>query len=230
MKIESYKSLDISELKMSDMKLVGKEKTIKRVNFIYKNGELYLQVPRMTMPFTPSKYRETDRKMSVSFSIKDTNKQGMAEIFALKMEEFDEFIINWAHEHSKEWWGKEKTKELLKDTYKSPVSEGSVNKDNVKYPDMFRCQIPLKQDDKADIEIYDNNKNVQELDYITPFSEVISLVHISNLWFVGSDWGTTIKIVQMKVYRKQKPTGYNFLESDSEQEDSDEYTDEECSE
>ncbi len=133
------------------------------------SGKHFLvQAPMGTLPFgtSPPNLEKNVKKWSISLAKMDggVTKPVMEQFFA-KMEELDEFLVDYAHKHSKEFFGKQLTVELVRAFYnpvlkfdKDPVAAAKYGPriaPTVGYDDETKVfdDIPCKNVDKTNLPI-----------------------------------------------------------------------------
>ena len=217
MNVIKHNSLNVEEIEISALKLLGKEKNIKRMNLTLEGSECYVQFPRSRAPFGPSCFNKDGNEgtWNLDISLKDDHP------LLVKIETLVEQVKKHVGENSKEIWGKKKSADFLNDCFKSPITP---TKEGTDYPPRVKLQLP-KRNGEFDVEVYNQNKELVDVDYIEKGCEVIPIVQLSHVWFVGSDFGIKFKAALVKVYKKEKLSGYNFI--DSSDEDSSEVDEEE---
>lgn len=204
-------------IQLSDLQLVGPKK-IKKVDIKYNHNDFYIQIPRFTVPFKPSRFDEKSRKYGIKFNVEDTIAPDAASTFTDKIKTFEEVIMKKAVENSEKWWGKKKSLDIIRETFKPCIGEPQ-EKNGKTFPPKFSASVPLGMDDQPNVECYDENKNEVSFDYLDQYSDVIPIIQVPSIWFVGSDWGITYKIKIMKIFKKVKISGFNaFVGTDDEDE------------
>ena len=146
--------------------------------------------------------------------------------------ELDERIIHAAVENSVKWFGKKRSEEAIRDSYK-PIVSVSVDKvngeyiPNGKYPPSFRVKVPV-YDSKVSTEIVDASRNPV---YATPesllniFTKRIeaSVVLSGSIYVIaGGSFGVTWRLNMAQVFPRAKLTAQNvFDDVDDRVEDGD---------
>ena len=173
-----------------------------------------------------SKYNSGDKvepgtieKYSLQLSLKEDNKSVSNFIAFLKA--MDEKIITDGVENSKAWFKKSYTRDVLQELY-TPMINYPKDKDtgeiNPAYPPTYKLSIPV-QDSRVLIDCYNEQKEKVELKNIPKGSKVIAILKLQGIWFAGSKFGCSAKVVQMVVNEPETMSGFCF--SDDEDEDDD---------
>ena len=200
-------------------------------NIVYVKYEerpkLTMQTCEVTAPFGLGTY--TDEKTgAVKYSL-DVSFRGMEEdakikAFHDKMMDLDETLLNEGVVRSKEWFNKKMTKEVVENFYRPLVKPA---KDPTKYAPTMKIKIHTNRSDNVSVDCYDHKRNKVDIKELVPGSKVQALLECSSIWFVGKNmFGISWKLVQLKIAKSDKITGFSFID-DSDEEEYEEVTDEE---
>jgi hypothetical protein len=155
---------------------------------------------------------ESDGKFSMTLNFpNDEYSTAATTEFLQKIKEFEEQIISDAVKNSEVWWGKEKSREVVKETM-NPLLKYSMNKDTKKIdpskPPSIRAKVGY-YNDKWNLEIYDTRGNLifpsdnpahTPMDFVPKLSNVACVLQCGGIWMSGlSSWGITWKLVQCVV-------------------------------
>ena len=196
---------------------------------------IYIQTPKMFVPFGASKYNPKDKKQredetprySLNLSFGRDNNAKVTN-FKNKMLELDKYVAKQLLKNNS--WikalgmtGKKLTMDSI-DLIRSSIIRYA--KDPSKdYPPTINVKVPNRYDTNEFVtEFYDKNKVRLEVDrenienIVPPKSEVKCLLQISNIWFIGGKFGVSIKALQVAVYPSESITGYAFDDSSDEEE------------
>ena len=185
------------------------------------NPRLVLQTPIVSAPFGLSTY--TDEKTgAVKYSL-DMSFRGMemdAKIKDLhdKMNQIDEMLIAEGVKNSKDWFGKKLSKEVVENFYRPLVKP---SKDPEKYAPTMKFKIMSQRDGSIALDAYNHEKKkVDIMEGLVAGSKVQCLLECNSIWFVGKNmYGISWKLVQVKITKSDKISGFSFLEdSDNEEE------------
>lgn len=178
-----------------DVKFSPVTKTAKGSKIVYANGrhggKVRIQTPVMSAPFGVSKFDDAatgNSSYSLDLSFRDMDTDEKIGKFLETCRAFDEHVLDVAVSNSKEWLGKEMSREIVKEFYRSLVRDPS----DPKYKPTIRLKI------SPYTEFYDENHNRVELDYITKGSSVRCIVEVST-WFVNKSFGVSLRILQAQV-------------------------------
>ncbi len=162
-----------------------------------------LQVPTMHLPFGLSGYREKPEDEPTSYSA-DLSFRGLDEnqnvkTILDKMNALDQHLIDAAHANSVAWFGKQKSRELLEDTYRKLTKVDPSGK----YAPMLKAKITMLGD-KPNVQIFDTDKSQIGIEDVPRGSSVKVIAEIASVWQVGAGtlWGVTWRAVQILVVEK----------------------------
>ena len=193
-----------------------------------RNGPFVLQTARMRVPFgidqskpvngEPIKYH-----FSLSMGDEDTQNESLS-AFRKSVRDIDEAAKNFSTTNDK-WFGKKLSSELVNEFYKSSEK---FPKDK-KWNSTLKVKLPLDaRTGKPQFVIYDENKNevniIGEDGNVDPGAipkgcEMVCLIQPTGVWFVGkTQFGVGYKLLQAKVYKTNKLSGYSIVDSDAEEE------------
>jgi hypothetical protein len=140
--------------------------------------------------------------------------------------DMDERIIAAAVENSVKWFGKKRSEEAIRDSYKRIVSV-SVDKvegeylPNGKYPPSFRVKVPV-YDNKISTEIVDASRNPV---YATPTSLIsvfpkgveVNMVISGSIYVIaGGSFGVTWRLNSAQVFHRAKITARDIFADEDE--------------
>jgi hypothetical protein len=155
---------------------------------------------------------ESDGKFSMTLNFPNEEYATAAtNEFLQKIKDFEEQIVDDAVKNSEVWWGKEKSREVVKETM-NPLLKYSKNKDTKKddlsKPPSIRAKV-ANYNDKWNLEIYDTRGNLifpsenpahTPMDFVPKLSNVACVLQCGGIWMSGlSSWGITWKLVQCVV-------------------------------
>jgi hypothetical protein len=170
--------------------------------------KVVIALPRCPLPFGVSDF---NGRKSLQFSLPDGDE---------KIDEFRELLtkldlqnVQTAVNKSVQWFKKPLLPGSIQEVYNPSMKQPSD-----RYPPMFRARFPTHQDTGNFMgDIFDNNKNVVRIGAITPGCQVEAIVELVGLYFVAKEFGTSWKVIQLKVYPVERIRGYSFIcDSDSD--------------
>ena len=223
MPIYTAKTFEPSSIKFAPIeknKLGGKYVPLADVNGT--KTRLTIQSPAMHLPFGISCYRErpdaepTSYSADLSFRDMDSN-ENLATLFN-KINELDTQLIDAAVENSVAWFGKQKSRELLEDTYRKLTKVDSSGK----YAPVMKFKIPMING-KPNVQIFDVDKKPIGVDDVPKGAKVKVIADLASIWFIGSGtaWGVTFRAVQILVVSKPaRLDEFAFVTEDGDEDDS----------
>ena len=197
----------------------------------YNNGEqpgpFFLQTCRVRIPFGidsskpengPIKYH-----ISVSLANADTQNEQLHK-FTDNIRAIDAAAKEMPSK-SDAWFGKKLSSELVNEFYKSaekfPKDPKWPSNLKVKLPFDIKkgeAQFKLYDENKKEIDILDGNGELNS-DAIPRGCEAVCLIQTTGVWFVGkTQFGVGYKLVQAKIYKSNKLSGYSIVDSEDEEE------------
>jgi hypothetical protein len=206
------------------------------VNYINgdKSGPFFLQTCRVRIPFgiDSSKPENGPVKYHISLSLANSETQNEQ---LHKLTQNLRFIDEKTKEmptKNADWFGKTLSNELVNEFYKSAEK---FPKDT-KWPSNLKVKLPFDKKNEPLFHLYDENKKeINILDEngelnssaIPRGCEAVCLIQPTGVWFVGkTQFGVGYKLVQAKIYKSNKLTGYSIVDSEDEEEEEVEVTDE----
>lgn len=186
----------------------------KSIPILYKDderGSTHLPYIRtgdyMKMPFGLSERSFDDTavpkcSVKVDFTGKDTNEKIMdtANFF----NNFDKLMLKWGEEHSKPWFKKQCSSEVINDKY-SPMIKIPRDKNgdvNVKYENSLSFNITKdKHTDKITTKIFDHKKKLVDdpKEYIKAKMSARLVVKPKFIWVNATQYGLSWEVIQMKL-------------------------------
>tara|TARA_B100000035_G_C21032170_1_gene569033 strand:- start:42 stop:758 length:717 start_codon:yes stop_codon:yes gene_type:complete len=189
-----------------------------------KNGAFILQTCRIRVPFgiDSSKPENGPIKYHISISLaNDETQNEQLRLFTQNVRCIDDKAKEHAMENTA-WFGKKLSKELVGEFYKSAEK---FPKDS-KWPSTLKVKLPFDRNGNPQFVLYDENKKpIEILDSDGNFNtsciprgcEAVCLLQSTGVWFVGkTQYGVGYKLLQAKIYKSNKLTGYSIVDSDEE--------------
>jgi hypothetical protein len=228
--ITNVKNFDIKKVTYGAVK-VNKNGKGKSGGIYYGGKKLLLQFPLMfTWGASEMVDEESGKKSySVSIPIKNDAAEASYPLFAA-MQAIQEKVLSDASSHSKEWFGKTMSRDVAEALFTPIVKYPKVSKtdsspDYSKTPSL-KTKIQFWED-KFTIEIYNMEKEqlfgpqVQDSDPISLMPQgtyMAGLIECGGLWFTGTGFGVTWKLIQTKIRPPVKITGFCLMDDEEEEE------------
>ena len=208
--------------------------------FLNYNGginPLYITLPEVEVPFDPMYFddgNENSGKYTVKISMKDL--EGNKDLAALhsKISEMDELLKQKAVENSGSWFKKPKmSADVINELY-TPMIKVSIDAEtgepNGKWPDSFGFKVVKKDGVFPRFSIYDNNKNVFDVDgktdnpvdlgnVLMKGTLIKAVLKCNGVWIANGKFGCTWRAEQIRAKLPEGGLRDFAIESDSEDED-----------
>jgi hypothetical protein len=189
------------------------------VNYTPKDSSQNLLVMQTDETIIPFGMNDYDGNWSLSFSMRDG-------AFRTAMEAFDEKVKNAAcGSHCMAWFNKESMSAEVCEALYAPIMK--VGKSE--YPPTMRVKIP-KKDDVCQTAFYNENRERITTDpeeLLAKGTVVRGLVQCMGVWFAGSKFGVSWKLLQLVVKQKTTFNNYSFIDDDFQEKKEEEEEEEE---
>lgn len=200
----------------------------KSIYISYNGKKLVMQTPEMTVPFGMNKWDNDGKspcKYSIDLSFKGKESREVLNKFFEGLTDMDKKLIDDGLANSPTWFKKKHSsidvvKELYTPIVKFPKDKNGEITD--KYPPTFKLSLPHNGTDFT-CDVYDNKKNLVDLNAIeTKGAKISAIIQCMGIWMVGSKFGVSWKVIQMKVTLPAMIKGYAFQEIEETSKDIDE--------
>ena len=213
-----FSDLSLSDVTFSDIRKNANNggKTI------YLNGrgksKLFVQLPKMKAPFGLG-INEYDGKTSYSLPMTADDP-----VFVDFLKKFDDMVVAKVVENSETYLGKSMNETVVREAlytalFKPPSDE--------KYAPLFKTKILANHDGTFLPQVFTTDREPFDLNKLEKGQYVTAIVHIPSIWFVGTKFGVTIRLQQLRVTPSQKLTEYAFVDDDDDVEDDESFEDSE---
>jgi len=205
-----FSDLSLSDVTFSDIRKNANNggKTI------YLNGrgksKLFIQLPKMKAPFGLG-INEYDGKTSYSLPMTADDP-----VFVDFLKKFDDMVVAKVVENSETYLGKSMNETVVREAlytalFKPPSDE--------KYAPLFKTKILANHDGTFLPQVFTTDREPFDLNKLEKGQYVTAIVHIPSIWFVGTKFGVTVRLQQLRVTPSQKLTEYAFVDDDDDAED-----------
>lgn len=220
-----YKNFDINALNTCEV--VKNKSGGNQVSLKYNDTKrIIMQIPVMNAPFGLSEYVPSDNrsgssnivKYSIDLSFKGYDNDPKIANFMTLMRNLDEFMIQTGVKHSKEWFGKEMSKEVVGELYRPIIKESKMPE---KYAPTIKLKIRTRQDTNAIVvDAFNKDRTVFDMSGFLPGTSVKCIVDFAPIWFVNKQFGLTLTILQLEVMDvpQNKLNGFAFQKDDDDDE------------
>lgn len=192
------------------------------------SGPFIMQTCRVRLPFGIDQSKQENGPVKYHFSFSMANEETQNEqlkMLTKNIRSIDAKAKAMASE-TDTWFGKKLSEELVAEFYKSAEK---FPKDS-KWPSTLKVKLPfdkkgpqffLYDENKKPINILDSDGNV-DMNAIPKGSEAVCLIQSTGVWFVGkTQFGVGYKLLQAKIYKSNKLSGYSIVDSEPEDEEED---------
>ena len=231
--IQRPNTVDFEQFQFSDVtvnKYGGKSCKVK-----YQGQDLYLQLPRMRLPYGLSVYEEKDpngnvlkSKYSLDFSLSgfEMNESGepvnprIYEFFKF-LEGMQEMLHTAASKNSHEWLGIdgasiEVAKALCRDEIRY-AKDKITKKPTNKYAPTFKARVGFYEGRFICNAFNQDREPISDLSDSCPGgSEAISIVKLNNITFAGGKCGYSWNVHQVKIFPPTRMPSYAFIEDEED--------------
>jgi hypothetical protein len=187
----------------------------------YDGGMFVVQTPNCTLPYGMSAFDKAGPvKYSVELSLRGYDEAGskMAP-FHEALSRLDEYMIDQGVKNSKQWFKADLSRDVIKAFY-TPMIRIPLDKDGNRkpYPPTIKLSLRQKRDSQEfDVTCYDEKKQpyrgipLEEL--LVKGAAVTCLIQCTGVWFAGSKYGLSWKLVQALVTNlPQSARGFTFVD------------------
>ena len=189
------------------------------IPIVDKNGtktKITLQYPAMHLPFGITGYRDKPGGELVSYSV-DLSFRGYESnepvlVLFNKLNELDHHLIDVAYSNSVAWFGQQKPRRVLEETYRRLTKDPSE-----KYAPLTKAKITVSNGN-PNVKVFDVDKTPITIEDVPRGSMVKIIAELTSVWFVGSaSWGVTFRAVQILVTEKpSKASVFAFVPEDDD--------------
>ncbi len=225
-------SFDTSNISFSQVKVLDGVGA-RQCYLNYGGRSLTLQTASMSVPYGMNTFDKegSKTKFSVDLSFRGYEDGSNKKIKAFydAMTVLDEFMIEEGVRNSQAWFKTKHPREVVKAFY-TPcirVSKGPDGKDKG-YPPTVKVNLKQRKDSEVfDVQCYDDQKrpyeNVPVSELLVKGAQVTCLIQCTGVWFAGSKFGLSWKMVQIRVDKiPESIRGFAFADEDGEVEVEDE--------
>jgi hypothetical protein len=191
---------------------------------------IVLQTPEMVAPYGISNFNDDGKgpdRYSLDLSFKGKDERENIKTFFEKMSALDKKLINDGVENSMTWLKKKYNSvdvvEALYSTMVKYAKDKTTGEITDKYPPTFKLKLPMYNGAFA-CEAYDTKRNVLDIHELIRSNslkgaKVTAIVQCVGIWVVGTKFGCSWKVLQMRVAMPQAIKGYAFKELEEDKVD-----------
>ena len=197
----------------------------------YAEGRsLVMQTPSLPTPFGLSVFQQTvPAKYSIDLALRGYQDNAKVKAFYTALEALDTYMIDQGVKNGKSWFGKDKSREVIEDTYSRILKWSKDKEGNVKpYPPNIKLQFKkAKGTDDFECQFYDEKSKADPhakpltgipLEEMLPKrAELTALIQCTGVWFAGGKFGLSFKAVQVRLDKVPQALGnYGFAADEEE--------------
>tara|TARA_A100001388_G_scaffold122345_2_gene90274 strand:+ start:4086 stop:5084 length:999 start_codon:yes stop_codon:yes gene_type:complete len=235
----TYDSWDTNSIRYMQPRITDRGGRMISIISSQSNRGLKLTTPQL-MTWGVSDYvdpttGESDNRYTIQLSFPLENYQTPeTNTFLEKLKVFEQRVIDDAVQHSEAWFGKTRSKEVIKETYYSYLKYSKdklTRQPDYSKPPSFRPKVHYQNGEWKNLEIYSpqqellfpdkENTNVTPVDLIPKSSKVMCLIQCTGIWTAGGNsWGVSWKMIQCIVKPRENYTVFGKCQipmSDDEQ-------------
>ena len=211
------RDIDLQTLRITAPKTLDNGGKMMYVNYGEGISKLYLTTPEVSLPFDASYFADNtgdSGKYSVKISLKGMETNTPVKEFHDKLVEMDQYLVNKACQNSQSWFKKAKMSKDAVEALYTPMVKVSTDPEtgepNGKYPPSCGFKIVKKGGKFPEFSIYDNQKNVFDVDHSTdnPMdiekllvkgALVKGVLRCNGVWVANGKFGCTWRADQIRI-------------------------------
>ena len=172
--------------------------------------KLYIQLPKMKVPFGLG-VNEYDGKTSYSLPMAADDPT-----FVDFLKKLDDLVVTKIVENAETYLGKAMNETVVREALYTALFRPPSDE---KYSPIFKTKVLVNQDGTFVPQVFTTDREPFDLNKLEKGQYVTAIVHIPSIWFVGTKFGITVRLQQLRVTPSQKLTEYAFIDEDVEDED-----------
>jgi len=180
--------------------------------------KLYIQLPKMKVPFGLG-VNEYDGKTSYSLPMAADDPT-----FVDFLKKLDDLVVTKIVENAETYLGKAMNENVVREALYTALFRPPSDE---KYSPIFKTKVLVNQDGTFVPQVFTTDREPFDLNKLEKGQYVTAIVHIPSIWFVGTKFGITVRLQQLRVTPSQKLTEYAFVDEDDAEEDDESFDDSE---
>ena len=224
------KQFDATKVSFGQPRLQG---TGGKIIFVqYGDSRFLVQTPEMKAPFGVSFWAGENGapdKYSLDISMDGADARPAVRAFQDMVDALDRTLIKTAMEQSNAWFKKrfanEDVVEALYTRSLKYAKDKETGEITTKFAPTLKMVLPTK-DGKFDFPVYNSKR--EEIDLMelvhagrTKGARVQAILQLTSVWIVGTKFGLSWKVRQLKVSEPARLTGYAFQRTEEDEEEDD---------
>jgi hypothetical protein len=207
--------IKFSDLSLSDVTFSDIRKNANNGKTIFLGGrgnsKLFLQLPKMKVPFGLGVFEDNNGKVSYNLPMSADDPS-----FVDFLKKFDDLVVKKVVENAETYLGKAMNETVVREAlytslFKAPPEE--------KYSPIFKTKVLANQDGTFVPQVFTTDREPFDLNKLEKGQYVTAIVHVASIWFVGTKFGVTVRLQQLRVTPSQKLTEYAFVDDDEPEDD-----------
>jgi hypothetical protein len=187
----------------------------------YDGGMFVFQTPNCSLPYGMSAFDKAGPvKYSVELSLRGyDDPSNKMKGFHDALAKLDEYMIDQGVKNSKQWFKSELTRDVIRAFYTPMVRLAKDKEGNPKpYPPTIKLSLRQKRDSQEfDVQCYDDKRNLYKgiplEELLVKGAQVTCLIQCTGVWFAGSKFGLSWKLVQALVTNlPQSSRNFTFVD------------------
>lgn len=225
------KNFDVSHVTFAPPKLLN---TGGRCIFVnYGEGRLLVQTPEMRVPFGISHWpgeNGAPDKYSLDLSFDGHESRDSVRAFLAMIDALDRQLIKTGFESAMSWFKRKlPSEEVLEALYTRSLrysKDKETGEITNKYAPTMKVQLPTR-DGKFDFPVFNGAR--EEIDLMSVFNtgntkgaKAQAILQLTSVWIVGSKFGMTWKVKQLKFVTPAALNGYAFQRTEDDDDEEEE--------
>ena len=167
--------------------------------------KLYIQLPKMKVPFGLG-VNEYDGKTSYSLPMAADDPT-----FVDFLKKLDDLVVTKIVENAETYLGKAMNETVVREALYTALFRPPSDE---KYSPIFKTKVLVNQDGTFVPQVFTTDREPFDLNKLEKGQYVTAIVHVASIWFVGTKFGVSVRLQQLRVTPSQKLTEYAFIDDD----------------
>jgi hypothetical protein len=140
------------------------------------------------------------------------------------LKKLDDLVVTKIVENAETYLGKAMNETVVREALYTALFRPPSDD---KYSPIFKTKVLANQDGTFVPQVFTTDRQAFDLNKLEKGQYVTAIVHIPSIWFVGTKFGITVRLQQLRVTPSQKLTEYAFVDEDDAEEDDGSFDDSE---
>ena len=203
--VSSFSKFSLDDIKFSEPRVnVNKGKTV----FLNRRdgGKILIQGPKLRAPFGLGTYEEVGKPSSYRLTLSVENDD-----FKDFLKGLDDLIIARVAENSEFYLGKAMNETVIREALYTHILKQSSDP---KYAPGFNLKVLRSSEGQFNCYCVDTNRDPFDIEKLEKGQAVTPIFHLTGIWFIGTKFGVTARLEQLRVTPSQKLVDYAFIDED----------------